>query len=71
MTYAQGIWIGTPWIGAIQNSGLFWIEIWIALQNGVKTPECNPKLRAYFGFGLWIALQNVRVLKYPAYKIIQ
>ena len=41
----QGIWIGTPWIGSIQNSGLFWIGVWSFQSNLECNPECNPKLR--------------------------
>ena len=41
----QGIWSGTPWSGAIQNSGLFWIGVRSFHSNPECNPECNPKLR--------------------------
>ena len=41
----QGIWSGTPWSGAIQNSGVFWMEMRSANPIRSANPECNPKLR--------------------------
>ena len=39
---------GTPWSGAIQNSGLIWIE----MRSFQSNPECNKKLVLLVNVGL-------------------
>ena len=48
---------GTPWSGAIQNSSLFWMAF-----NPIRSAV---QYSGPFGFGLWITVQNVGVLKCP------
>ena len=63
--YEQGIWSGTPWSGAIQNSGLFWMGMRSAIQP-IRSGIQNSGL---FWIGVCTALKKFLSAKCPAYEL--